>query len=109
MSDRVQTITQHRLAIAKEMYLEGVTFVNNESRTSLISAIINFDYAVETILKGVILQNNIPLDRFKTFPALVKDILGLKKNVSNAIIEQINALHDLRNNVEHQACHSLLG
>jgi hypothetical protein len=47
MSDRVQTITQHRLAIAKEMYLEGVTFVNNESRTSLISAIINFDYAVE--------------------------------------------------------------
>jgi hypothetical protein len=54
-------------------------------------------------LKGVILQNNIPLDRFKTFPALVKDILGLKKNVSNAIIEQIKALHDLRNNVQHQA------
>ena len=59
MSDRVQDITLDRLAIAKEMYLQGITFADKESRSSLISAIINFDYAVETILKAVAIHNEI--------------------------------------------------
>lgn len=106
MSDSIPNITHHRFAIAKEMYLQGASYVNKESRVGLISAILNFDYAVETVLKAVALENDLGFypksRRFKDFPELVDEICNLKP-LSKAIINQINALHSLRNNVQHHA------
>jgi hypothetical protein len=107
MSISIPNITLHRFAIAKEMYLQGTLYINKESRVGLISAIMNFDYAVETILKAIALDKDISLYHkksgfFKTFPELAKEIQDLKP-YSNAIVNQINALHKLRNDVQHDA------
>lgn len=107
MQPPASALTLHRLAIAKEMYLQGETNGNMKSRVNLISAILNFDYAVETALKAVALDNDISLYReskktwgSKSFPELVHDILD-KKPLSKVIVDQISGLHDLRNNVQH--------
>jgi hypothetical protein len=57
----ISIITLHRFAIAKEMYLQGRMYVNKVSRIHLISAILNYDYAIETIPIAVALDNNVSL------------------------------------------------
>ena len=98
--------TLRRLAIAKEMYLQGTR--NSEGKTSVnsILAVLNFDYSVETIIKTVLLDNNIPLtistkkpNQFKRFDMLILDLQKFYTN--NLIISEINNLHKLRNEVQH--------
>jgi hypothetical protein len=63
MQPPASALTLHRLAIAKEIYLQGETNANMKSSVNLISAILNFDYAVETALKAVALDKDISLYR----------------------------------------------
>ncbi len=94
-----------RLAIAKQMYMEGVFFTSRPTQSNLIQSIIDFDFCVESVIKAVLLDYNIPLNfskaGFKHFDTLYSD---LKVNYKNeALLREIDSLHQLRNRVQHDA------
>ncbi len=103
MSAAPSTKSLHRFAIAKEMYLEGLRHASRESIVGSILAILNFDYAMETILKATLLDNNIKIEykpgSFKTFDVLITDLQTIYNNPT--LITEVNLLHKLRNDVQH--------
>ncbi len=103
--------TLQRMEIAKGMYLQGVSDNSNYSHTTAISAILNFDYAAETLIKAVLIDAGISLNTttksgtsvFKDFPTLIKDLQTKYPSLSNVILNAIDSLHKLRNDVQHNA------
>lgn len=92
-----------RLAIAKEMYLQGLRNAEMETSVNSILAILNFDYSLETFLKATLLDKNFPIThktgRYKMFDDLITDFKSIYSN--NNIISEIENLHKLRNDVQH--------
>jgi hypothetical protein len=90
------------LSIAKELYIRGNFHATRKSISDSILAILNFDFAGETILKAVLLNNGGSIARknggFKTFDEIIQDF---KNTFPNIYTEEVNNLHKLRNDVQH--------
>jgi len=74
------------------------------SLSDAILSILNFDYCVETLVKAVLLDTNIPLRKRgkpKSFDELIEDIRGLYPNLGYT--PEALSLHKLRNDVQHQS------
>lgn len=98
----VHEATMRRLAISKYMYMQGRKNVNKRTIINSIQTIINYDFAVETLLKTALLYKNIKLATnkgFKDFPGLLSDIRQFIKN--ETLIKEIESLHKTRNDVQH--------
>lgn len=95
----------HRLAIAKDMYIHGVGESAKPSSVSSILAVLNFDYAAETLIKAVLLDKNVQLEKsngdYKTFPTLVNELKTFYNKAS--VLTEITALHKTRNDIQHNA------
>lgn len=95
----------HRFAIAKEMYIHGAEEARKHSSVSRILAVLNFDYVAETLIKAVLLDKNVKLEKnagdYKTFPNLINDLRMYYNNAS--VINEIIALHKARNDIQHNA------
>ncbi|MGA9745099.1 MAG: hypothetical protein WBQ16_10830, partial [Nitrososphaeraceae archaeon] len=76
--DNTSSISMHRLAIAKDMYIHGVGESAKPSSISSILAILNFDYTAETLIKAVLLDKNVQLEKnngdYKTFHTLISEL-----------------------------------
>ena len=95
----------HRFAIAKEMYIQGIGESLKNSSISRILAILNFDYVAETLIKAVLLDKNVKLEKnsgdFKSFYNLRNDLHQYYNKVS--VISELMALHKLKNDIQHNA------
>jgi hypothetical protein len=95
----------HRLAIAKDMYIHGVGESAKPSSVSFILAILNFDYAAETLIKAVLLDKNVQLEKnngdYKTFHTLIIELKPFYNKA--AVLNEITALHKTRNDIQHNA------
>lgn len=87
------------------MYLQGVIQGRRNSLVGSITAILNFDYSAETIIKAVLLDKKVPLTfkgsggMHKPFDKLMEDLIVFYKDVH--ITNELIALHTLRNDVQH--------
>lgn len=53
------TPSVHRLAVAKETYLQGVSRSTHNTSADFIAAIVSFDFSAETLIKTVLLDNGV--------------------------------------------------
>lgn len=95
----------HRLAIAKDMYIHGTGESTKPSTVSSILAVLNFDYAAETLIKAVLLDKDFHLEKnngeYKTFHTLINELKTYYNNAS--VLNEITALHKTRNDIQHNA------
>lgn len=94
-----------RLTIAKELYLHGYFHSMRRSVSDLVLSILNFDFCAETIIKAVLVDHGVRIQRqrgnFKTFKELISD---LKQSFPNLkYIDEVVSLHKLRNDVQHHS------
>jgi hypothetical protein len=91
------------LGIAKEIYIRGYFNSTRKSVSDSILAILNFDYSAETILKAILLDKNIPIERktggYRPFDELIQEIKSAFPQIS--YLNEIISLHKLRNDVQH--------
>ena len=103
--DKTSSISMHRLAIAKDMYIHGVGESAKPSSVSSILAVLNFDYTAETLIKAVLLDKNVQLEKnngdYKTFHTLISELKPFYNKA--AILNEITALHKTRNDIQHNA------
>jgi hypothetical protein len=94
-----------RLTIAKELYLHGYSHSLRRSISDSILSILNFDFCAETIIKTVLLDRGVRIERqrggFKTHDELISDLRHNFPNLS--YIDEVISLHRLRNDVQHQS------
>jgi len=87
------------------MYIHGAEEARKHSSVSRILAVLNFDYVAETLIKAVLLDKNVKLEKnagdYKTFPNLINDLRMYYNNAS--VINEIIALHKARNDIQHNA------
>ena len=92
------------LSIAKELYIQGNYHAQKKSLSDSMLAILNFDFAAETVLKAVILNSGGSISRqkggFKTFDEILQDFGTLFPTIYTG---EVNNLHKLRNDVQHHA------
>lgn len=105
MIKQVDSITFRLLVLAKRLYLHGCVHASNKDEISKMIAIHNFDNAIEFILKCLATQYTkikSAKDEFK-FKDLWNEInIALPSSLDPLPFEdQIKALHDLRNGVQH--------
>lgn len=97
-------ISKLRLTIAKELYSHGSIHSLKRSPSDAILSILNFDYCVETLVKTVLLDTNIPLTRrrrHKSFDELMEDLRDIYPDLGYT--SEVLTLHKLRNDVQHHA------
>jgi len=100
---KLSVLSGRRLTIAKELYLHGYFHSMRRSISDLILSILNFDFCAETIVKTVLVDLGVKIDRqkggFKTFEELISD---LRRNFPSLnYVEEVVSLHKLRNDVQH--------
>lgn len=105
LSPELSPLIHRRIAIAKETYLHGVSQSDRQSNVAAILSILNFDYSVETLLKAVLLHKNFKLEyksgQYRNFNELLDDLKTFYDN--SAVIKEIELLHKLRNDIQHNA------
>lgn len=94
--------SKRRLTIAKELFAHGFSHSRRNSPSDAILAILDFDYCVETLLKTVLIDNNISLRNRrspKSFDDLIQDVTNIYPQVG--YVSEVLSLHKLRNDVQH--------
>lgn len=97
------TPSVHRLAVAKETYLQGVSRSARNTSADFIAAIVSFDFSAETLIKTVLLDNGVDFKKVegRTFSQVMQ---GLEPFYQNAtLLAEIAALHNLCNDVQYSA------
>lgn len=91
-----------RLVLAKKLYLHGCNHASKRDQVSRMLAIHHFDNAVEIVLKCVITKYRVVSSSKQEyrFKELWSNIV--KQGVNLPLKDQMFALHDLRNLVQHQ-------
>ena len=91
------------LSIAKSCPIRGNFHSTRKAISDSILAILNFDFAGETILKAVLLNSGGSIEKksggFKNFAELIQDCKTTE--FPNIYTEELNNLHKLRNSVQH--------
>jgi hypothetical protein len=93
----------NRLSLAKEMFTLGKISGSKNTRTDSMLAILNFDFAITSIIVGCCIEKNIDVKnkvgKIKSWP----DILSEFKNHYNnePLLADVDALHTLRNFIQH--------
>jgi hypothetical protein len=94
-----------KLTIAKELYLHGYFHSMRRSVSDVILSILNFDFCAETIVKTVLLDHGVSIERqrggFKTFDELISDLQ--RSFPSLRYVDEVVSLHKLRNDVQHHS------
>jgi len=94
-----------RLTIAKELYLHGYFHSMRRSVSDLVLSILNFDFCAETIVKTVLIDYGVRIQRqrgsFKTFKELISDLKHSFPSLK--YIDEVASLHKLRNDVQHHS------
>src|SRR6266851_2425099 len=90
--------SSRRLAIAKEMYLQGSYNAAKHSTIGSILAVLNMDYSAETIVKSILIEEGVVIAG-ESFPELCKNLQSRHKKLK--LLSAIQDLHKLRNNVQH--------
>jgi hypothetical protein len=94
-----------RLSIAKELYLHGYFHSMRRSVSDVMLSIINFDFCAETVVKTVLLDYGVSIERqkggFKTFDELISDLRHAFPSLK--YIDEVYSLHKLRNDVQHHS------
>jgi len=91
------------LSIAKELYIQGIYHSQRQSVSDSMLAILNFDFAGETMLKAVLLNNGGTISRkegFKSFDEIISDF---KTCFPSIYTNEVNNIHKLRNEVQHHS------
>lgn len=97
------TPSVHRLAVAKETYLQGVSRSACNTSADFIAAIVSFDFSAETLIKTVLLDNKVDLRKVegRAFSQIVQ---GLEPFYQNAtLLAEIEAMHKLCDEIQHSA------
>lgn len=100
-------ITHKKLVLVKQIYQRAVVdAAGSLSTTNRILTVIEFDLAIETVLKTIIgaLESTKPPERH--FPELIKQANSLLKQANLGTVPDevhIRHIHDIRNNAQHQA------
>jgi hypothetical protein len=94
-----------RFTIAKELYLHGYSHSMRRSVSDSVVSILNFDFCAETIIKTVLLDCGVRIERqkggYKTYDELISDLRLKFPNLG--YIDEVVSLHKLRNDVQHQS------
>jgi hypothetical protein len=92
-----------KMSLAKEMYVLGLSYNRNNTRTNRMLTILNFDFAVGTLVASACIQAGFDTrtnkGRIKDWPLLIETLRNFYSNSS--IIAGITSLHDLRNSIQH--------
>jgi len=76
-----------------------------KSVSDVILSILNFDFCAETIIKTVLIDCGIGIERkksgFKSFDELISDLKMKFPNLG--YVDEVASLHKLRNNVQHES------
>jgi hypothetical protein len=103
MKETISVALRSKLALAKEMYLIGLTHNRNNTRTNRMLTILNFDFAAGTLIISACIQAGLNTrnskGRIKNFPLLLDELKTIYTNGS--VIADISSLHDLRNSIQH--------
>lgn len=100
---KLSPLSARRLSIAKELYIHGYSHSERNSIADVILSILNFDFAAETIVKTVLIDQGLGIERqkggFKTYDELIRDL----KQVCPSLryVDEIVSLHKLRNDTQH--------
>jgi hypothetical protein len=99
--------TTRRLAVVREVFESGVSRSSVDNRAARVLAVIDFDFAVETLLRVVhkTLAGESP-DRSKTVPTLLKDVnkfMAAKLGTGLSEYAEVDRMHAIRNGVQHHA------
>jgi biotin operon repressor len=105
LSSNLSPLIHRRIAIAKQTYLHGINQSEKQSNIAAILSILNFDYSVKTLLKAVLLHKDFKLEhksgQYRNFNELLSDLKTFYDN--SAVIKEIELLHKLRNDIQHNA------
>lgn len=99
----ISKTSMRRLVTAKQMYYHGLNISYSYSNFNSILAILNFDFAVETLIKAILQDKQVSLNpkNPKKFHELLDD---LKSHYDNkGILDELHSLHLLRNTIQHNA------
>jgi hypothetical protein len=99
--------TTRRLVVMREVFESGLSRSSVDNRTARVLAVIDFDFAIETLLRVVHkgLSGQSP-DRGRSVTAVMKDVDKLmvdKIGVGLPEIAEMQRMHEIRNGVQHQA------
>lgn len=102
---KLSPLSARRLSIAKELYIHGYSHSERSSIADVILSILNFDFAAETVVKAVLVDKGLGIERqkggFKTYDELIRDLKQVGPNLN--YVGEIVALHKLRNDAQHNA------
>jgi hypothetical protein len=91
------------LSIAKESYIKGQVNAYKKTFSDSILAILNFDFAAETIIKATLRDYKKPLANRNGHPLRFEDLeASFTSLFPNINFEEVRSLHFLRNQVQHE-------
>ena len=99
----MQLTSGRTLSIAKELFIQGMYHCQRKSTADFVLAILNFDFAAETLLKTVIIDNGGAISNGREYRNFYQLTLEFNRLFPTINLQEVKNLHELRNNVQHNS------